>query len=154
MNGGAEICNCCKFEKMALEVSGVKVTTEKGMRVKIRNAMNGLGIYREEFEWQIQMLAELFIRREETKEAFRKSGGAAIIKQTNKGGNSYAVKNPLLAEIDFVEKRIIDLAREMGLTTQAIRKINEAALGKKPQPADDPLALALGELRLLKTGSE
>lgn len=139
---------------MALEVSGVKVTTEKGMRVKIRNAMNGLGIYREEFEWQIQMLAELFIRREETKEAFRKSGGAAIIKQTNKGGNSYAVKNPLLAEIDFVEKRIIDLAREMGLTTQAIRKINEAALGKKPQPADDPLALALGELRLLKTGSE
>lgn len=132
----------------------MKVTTEKGMRVKIRNAMNGLGIYREEFEWQIQMLAELFIRREETKEAFRKSGGAAIIKQTNKGGNSYAVKNPLLAEIDFVEKRIIDLAREMGLTTQAIRKINEAALGKKPQPADDPLALALGELRLLKTGSE
>ena len=132
----------------------MKVTTEKGMRIKIRNAMNGLGIYREEFEWQIQMLAELFIRREETKEAFRKSGGAAIIKQTNKGGNSYAVKNPLLAEIDFVEKRIIDLAREMGLTTQAIRKINEAALGKKPQPADDPLALALGELRLLKTGSE
>ena len=45
------------------EVTGVKVTTEKGMRVKIRNALTGLGIYREEFEWEIQMLAELFIRR-------------------------------------------------------------------------------------------
>ena len=132
----------------------MKVTTEKGMRVKIRNALTGLGIYREEFEWQIQMLAELFIRREETKEAFRKSGGAAIIKQTNKGGNAYAVKNPLLTEIDFVEKRIIDLAREMGMTPSAIRKVNEAALGKKPQPEDDPLAVALGELRLLKTGSD
>ena len=132
----------------------MKVTTEKGMRIKIRSALDGLGIYREEFEWQIQMLAELFIRREQTKEAFRKSGGSAIIKQTNKGGNSYAVKNPLLTEIDFVEKRIIELAREMGMTPSAIRRVNEAALGKKPQPADDPLALALGELRLLKTGSD
>ena len=132
----------------------MKVTTEKGMRIKIRNVLTGLGIYREEFEWEIQMLAELFIRREQTKEAFRKSGGAAIIKQTNKGGSSYAVKNPLLTEIDFVEKRIIELAREMGMTPSAIRKVNEAALGKKPQPADDPLAVALGELRLLKTGSD
>lgn len=132
----------------------MRATTEKGMRIKIRNACLSLGIYREELEWQIQMLAELFIRREQTKDAFRKSGGAAVIKQTNKGGNSYAVKNPLLQEIDFVEKRIIELAREMGLTTSAVKKINEAAIGKKPQPADDPLAVALGELKLLKnTGS-
>ena len=132
----------------------MKVTTEKGMRVKIRNALVGLGIYREEFEWEIQMLAELFIRREQTKEAFRKSGGAAVIKQTNKGGNSYAVKNPLLTEIDFVEKRIIELARELGLTPSAIKKINESAIGKKPQDPDDPLALALGQLKLLKTGTD
>ena len=132
----------------------MRATTEKGMRIKIRNACVGLGVYREELEWQIQMLAELFIRREQTKDEFRRSGGHAIIKQTNKGGNSYAVKNPLLAEIDFVEKRIIDLAREMGMTTGALKKVNEAAIGKKPQPVDDPLALALGELKLLKnTGS-
>lgn len=131
----------------------MKVTTEKGMRVKIRNALTGLGIYREEFEWEIQMLAELFIRREQTKEQFRKSGGAVIIKQTNKGGNSYAVKNPLLTEIDFVEKRIIELAKELGLTPTAIKKINEAAIGKKPQDPDDPLAVALGQLKVLKTGT-
>lgn len=131
----------------------MKVTTEKGMRVKIRNALTGLGIYREEFEWEIQMLAELFIRREQTKDQFRKSGGAVIIKQTNKGGNSYAVKNPLLTEIDFVEKRIIELAKELGLTPTAIKKINEAAIGKKPQDPDDPLAVALGQLKVLKTGT-
>ena len=131
----------------------MKVTTEKGMRVKIRNALTGLGIYREEFEWEIQMLAELFIRREQTKEQFRKSGGAVIIKQTNKGGNNYAVKNPLLTEIDFVEKRIIELAKELGLTPTAIKKINEAAIGKKPQDPDDPLAAALGQLKVLKTGT-
>ena len=131
----------------------MRTTTQKGMVIKIRNACKSLGVYREELEWQIQMLAELFLRREQTKEAFRKSGGAAIIKQTNKGGNSYAVKNPLLTEIDFVEKRIIELSREMGMTTSAVKKINEAAIGKKPQPADDPLAVALGELKLLKTGT-
>ena len=70
--------------------------------------------------------------------------------QTNKGGNKYAAKNPLLAEIDFVEKRIIDLAKEMGMTPSAIKKLNESAIGKKPQEPDDPLALALGELKLLK----
>ena len=78
----------------------------------------------------------------------------AIIKQTNKGGSSYAVKNPLLTEIDFVEKRIIELSREMGMTPSAVKKLNESAIGKKPQEPDDPLALALGELKLLKnTGS-
>ena len=132
----------------------MKVTTEKGMRIKIRDACKGLGVYREELEWQIQMLAELYVRREQTKEEFRESGSTTIIEQTNKGGNIYAIKNPLLTEIDFVEKRIIELSREMGLTTAAVRKINESAVGKKPQAEDDPLVVALGELKLLKsTGS-
>ena len=131
----------------------MKVTTEKGMRVKIRNALSGLGIYREEFEWEIQMLAELFIRREETKQKFREDGGEAVIEQVNKNGSVYMTKNPLLTEIDFVEKRIIDLAKELGMTPAAVKRVNEAALGKKPVPADDPLAAALGELKLLRTGT-
>lgn len=129
------------------------MTTEKGMRVKIRNALTGLGIYREEFEWEIQMLAELFIRREETKQKFREEGGEAVIEQVNKNGSVYMTKNPLLTEIDFVEKRIIDLAKELGMTPAAVKRVNEAALGKKPVPADDPLAAALGELKLLRTGT-
>lgn len=132
----------------------MKVTTEKGFREKIRAACRGVGTYREEFESMIHRLAELYVRREATKDEFRRSGGKAIIKQVNKGGNSYAAKNPLLVEIDFIDKTILDMERELGLTPQAIRKINESALGKKPQPADDPLAVALGELKLLKnTGS-
>lgn len=131
----------------------MKVTTEKGMRVKIRNALIGLGIYREEFEWEIQMLAELFIRREETKQKFREDGGEAVIEQVNKNGSVYMTKNPLLTELDFVEKRIIDLAKELGMTPAAVKRVNEAALGKKPVPEDDPLAAALGELKLLRTGT-
>ena len=95
----------------------MKVTTEKGFREKIRAACRGVGTYREEFESMIYRLAELYVRREATKDEFRKSGGRTIIKQTNKGGNSYAT------------------------------------IGKKPQAEDDPLAVALGELKLLRTGS-
>ena len=131
----------------------MKVTTEKGFREKIRAACRGVGTYREEFESMIFRLAELYVRREKTKEDFRKSGGIAIITQTNKGGADYFVKNPLLAEIDFVDKTILDMEKELGLTPAAIRKINESALGKKPQDENDPLAAALGELKLFKTGS-
>lgn len=130
----------------------MKVTTEKGFREKIRAACRGVGTYRDEFESMIHRLAELYVRREATKDEFRKSGGKAIIKQVNKGGNAYWAKNPLLAEIDFIDKTILDMERELGLTPQAIRKINESALGRKPQADDDPLALALGELKLFKTG--
>lgn len=130
----------------------MKVTTEKGFREKIRAACRGVGTYREEFEGMIGRLAELYVRREATKDEFRKSGGKAIVKQVNKGGNQYWAKNPLLQEIDFIDKTILDMERELGLTPQAIRKINESALGKKPQPEDDPLAAALGELKLWKAG--
>lgn len=130
----------------------MKVTTEKGFREKIRAACRGVGTYRKEFETMIGRLAELYVRRETTKEEFRKSGGKAIIMQVNKSGNSYAAKNPLLVEIDYVDKLILDMERELGLTPQAIRKINESALGKKPQAEDDPLTLALGQLKLIKTG--
>ena len=63
----------------------MKVTTEKGFREKIRAACRGVGTYREEFEGMIHRLAELYVRREATKDEFRKSGGKAIIKQVNKG---------------------------------------------------------------------
>lgn len=129
----------------------MKVTTEKGFREKIRAACRGVGTYREEFESMIHRLAELYVRRESTKDQFRKSGGAAIIMQVNKGGNSYAAKNPLLVEIDFIDKTILEMEKELGLTPQSIRKINEAALGKKPQDENDPLAVALGELKLVKS---
>ena len=130
----------------------MKVTTEKGFREKIRAACRGVGTYRAEFESMIYRLAELYVRREAMKEEFREDGGKAIIEQVNKNGSIYLTKNPLLAEIDRIDKTILEMERELGLTPQAIRKINESALGKKPQAEDDPLAAALGELKLFKTG--
>ena len=62
----------------------------------------------------------------------------------------YTAKNPLLVEIDSIDKSIMMAERELGLTPAAINRINEAALGKKPIAEDDPLTAALSGLRILK----
>lgn len=131
----------------------MKTTTEKGFRVKIRDACKELGVYREAFESSIEQMAEYYTRAQQAKDQWREEGSPLLLEQVNKGGNVYYVRHPLLQEIDNCSKMIMTFRRELGLTPSAIKKINDAALGKKQLENDDPLALALGELRLLKTGS-
>ena len=132
----------------------MKTTTEKGFRIKIREACKNVGSYRPDFEEVISRLAELYVRANLAKDQWREAGSEFYVTQINKGGNEYYIKHPLLTEIDNTEKNILMLEKELGLTPAAIRKINEAALGKKKLPEDDPLAAALGELKLLRnTGS-
>ena len=127
----------------------MKTTTAKGFRVKIRDACKGVGSYRPEFEEVISRLAEKYVRANKAKEDWRKDGSPFYISQTNKGGGKYYTKHPLLKEIDETEKDILLLEKELGLTPAAIKKVNEAALGKKPLPEDDPLVAALGRLKVI-----
>lgn len=127
----------------------MKTTTEKGFRIKIRTACRGVGSYREEFEPLIARLAEMYERANLAKDQWRAAGSPFLLAQVNKGGNEYYVRHPLLAEIDNTEAVILQLEKELGLTPAAIKKINEAALGKKPLPEDDPIAAALGRLRVI-----
>lgn len=127
----------------------MKTTTEKGFRIKIREACRGVGSYRAEFENVIGYLAELYVRANEAKRQWREEGSPFYVTQVNKGGSEYYVKHPLLTEIDNTENNILTLQKELGLTPAAIKKINEAALGKKPLPEDDPLVMALGRLHAI-----
>ena len=129
----------------------MKTTTEKGFRLKIRDACRELGVYQEAFESTIELMAEYYVRAQQAKEEWREEGSPLLLEQTNKGGNTYFIRHPLLQEIDNCSKMIMTMKRELGLTPSAIKKINEAALGKKQLPADDPLAAALGELKLLRS---
>lgn len=132
----------------------MKTTTEKGFRIKIRDELKKVGLYQEAFESTVELMAEYYVRAQQAKEQWREEGSPILLEQTNKGGSVYYIRHPLLQEIDNCSKMIMTLKRELGLTPAAVKKINEAALGKKPLADDDPLALALGELKLLKnTGS-
>ena len=125
----------------------MKPTTEKGFRDKIRRDLKSSGLYREEFERVIWRLAELYVRMQRTRAEFEKSGGQPIIQSTNKAGAKYWAKNPLLQELDFVQRTALDLERELGLTPAALKKINEAAMMAVPE--EDPLSAALGKLRIV-----
>ena len=127
----------------------MKTTTEKGFRIKIREACKSLDSYREEFEPVIGRLAELYCRVNTAKDQWREEGSPFYVTQVNKGGNEYYIKHPLLQEIDNTEKTILSLEKELGLTPVAIKKINEAAVGKAKLEDDDPIAAALGQLRVL-----
>lgn len=129
----------------------MKTTTEKGFRLKIRDACRELGIYQDAFEDSVEQMAEYYVRAQMAKDQWREEGSPLLLEQTNKGGNVYFIRHPLLQEIDNCTKMIMMYKKELGLTPAAVKKINEAALGKKQLPDDDPLALALGELKLVKT---
>lgn len=127
----------------------MRTTTEKGYRLKIREACRSVGTYRDEFEPVIARLARLYERAEQARTQWRAEGSPFYVTQVNKGGNEYYVKHPLLTEIDSDEAVILNLEKELGLTPAAINKINEAALGKKQLPEDDPIAAALGRLHAI-----
>ena len=126
----------------------MKPTTEKGFREKLRIACRGVGTYREEFEPVIARLAECYVRMQQTRGEFKRSGGHILVEYTNKAGAANLQKNPLLTELDFLQKTALEMERELGLTPAALRKINEAAMLAVAEP-EDPLAAALGALRIV-----
>lgn len=132
----------------------MKASTEKGYAQKIRARMKQVGTYRREFELTIERLAKVYMRIDRTEEEFTKSGGSTIVEKVTKAGTNWE-KNPLLQEIDNLGKLALEMEKELGLTPSSLRKVNEAAMpGNSKTENDDPLALALGELKLLKnTGS-
>ena len=129
----------------------MKPTTEKGFREKIRQAARGCGTYKPEFEPLICRLAEVYFRRQQAQADFEKSGGNILVQLPGKnGGKSTPTKNPLLVEVDDLSDRALTLERELGLTPASLRRVNESAMPKAPAAAqDDPLAAALGNLRVV-----
>ena len=132
----------------------MKASTEKGYAQKIRARMKQVNTYRREFELTIERLAKVYMRIQKTEEEFEKSGGATIVKKVTKAGTNWE-KNPLLQEIDNLGKLALEMEKELGLTPQSLRKVNEVAMPSgRGAEESDPLAAALGELKLLKnTGS-
>ena len=115
---------------------------------RIRKSCETLGTYKPEFDPVITRLGELIQRKADAETLFRKSGGHIIIEQTNKGGAKYLTRNPFLSEIDAANTQILALEKELGLTPAALKKIHDEQLAKSD--ADDPLAAAIGSLRVIR----
>lgn len=118
----------------------MKPSTAKGFREKIRAACRSVGTYKPEFEVVIGRLADYYLRQHQLDEIYERTGSCPFVV----GESGVGVKNPILDEKDRLNRYVLDLERELGLTPAALRRINEAALAKQ---AEDPLAAALAGLR-------
>ena len=126
----------------------MRATTEKGFVQKIRARMKQVNTYRPEFQITIERLAKIYMRILHAEDQFEKSGGNTIVKKTTARGTSWE-KNPLLVEIDDLNKNALELERELGLTPASLRRVNEAAMPQGVKAEEDPLAAALGRLHAI-----
>lgn len=127
----------------------VRATTVKGFVQKIRARMKQVGTFRPEFQLTMERLAKVYMRIKEAEEQFNEEGRQILVEQATSTGGVKTVKNPLLTEIDSLNKQALELETALGLTPAALKKVNETAMPTGPKAEDDPLAAALGRLRAI-----
>lgn len=117
--------------------------TKKAWKAKIKKACEDAGTYRAFFEPVIDTLAGILEQRDMAQEVFKKSGGAVIVRHTNKAGATNAEQNPALRLINDLNRDALAYWRDLGLTPAGLKKINEKAMQQKKRSA---LAEALAEI--------
>ena len=127
----------------------VRATTVKGYVQKIRARMKQVGTYRPEFQLTMERLAKVYMRMKEAEDQFTEEGRQILVEQATSTGGVKTVKNPLLAEIDGLNKQALEMETALGLTPAALKKVNEAAMPSGQQAEDDPLAAALANLKVV-----
>lgn len=123
----------------------VEPTTQKGFRTQIRARMEKLGVYRSEFEMPIRRLADIYWRRLNVQGELERTGYPLFVQVENG-----AVKNPFIVELEKLDKQALEMERELGMTPNALKRMNESAMPGQGQVADaDPLSAALAGMRLI-----
>ena len=97
----------------------------------------------------MERLAKVYMRMKEAEEQFNEEGRQILVEQATSTGGVKTVKNPLLTEIDSLNKQALELETALGLTPAALKKVNETAMPSGPKVEDDPLVAALGRLRAI-----
>lgn len=120
----------------------VKTKTERSYKQDIVRRMKAIGTYREEFNPTIERLARLYCQRDKLEQQYDESGGNPVIMHTNKAGATNPTKNPFLTARDEVYSQLLSHERELGLTPNALKKMNEAALRSPVQATGFAAALA------------
>lgn len=111
--------------------------TERQYLIDIKRKCKSLGTWRDEFERTQRRLAKIYVRIDAVEDEFARTGGAYIVKHKNNKGETNAVRNPYVAELDILYEQALTCERELGLTAAALRRINESALRTEQ---DSPLA--------------
>lgn len=102
--------------------------TKKTWKARIKKACIAAGTYKDYFDIEIDLLARTLENRDKAQEAYEASGSEPVITQTFANGSSRIKKNPILEVIDSLNKDAKDYMKDLGLTPQALNKIDSNAL--------------------------
>jgi len=100
------------------------MTKEEHIEV-IRAAMAMNGTNKPQYDIAVEALAAILERRDEVEQVYLKHK-QPIIKHTNKAGATNWEQNPALRMLNDCNKCALLYMRELGLTPQALRRINPA----------------------------
>lgn len=102
--------------------------TKKTWKARIKKACKEAGTYKDYFDIEIDLLARTLENRDKAQEAYEAEGSKPVILQTFANGSSRRKKNPILEVIDSLNKDARDYMKDLGLTPQALNKIDSNAL--------------------------
>lgn len=94
-----------------------------------------VGTYRDAFLPAIETLACTLETRDNVYDKFCELGSLPAVKYKNKGGATNLVKNPLLVQLDDLNKSALIYWRDLGLTPAGLKKIDEKAMRAKKRSA-------------------
>ena len=100
---------------------------------KIKKLMNTAGTYEEHFDPAISALAEILEQRDHAYDDFITTGAQLLVEKTSDRGAVNMVKNPLLQIWNDLNTTALAYWRDLGLTPAGLKRINEAAMQKKPE---------------------
>lgn len=100
---------------------------------RIKKACIEAGTYREYFDSVITSLAEILETRDQVRKYYKESGAEPIVEQTNKGGHTNTVKNPILVIYDDMNQTAMQYWKELGLTPKGLKAIDDKALSGRKQ---------------------
>ena len=96
---------------------------KQGWKRKIKKACKDAGTYQVFFDPVIDTLAGIMQMRDNAFEKFEESGGDTVVRHTNNGGTSNAVKNPALVVLMDCNTQALAYWRELGLTSRSYKQM-------------------------------
>lgn len=111
---------------------------------KVVEQCRAVGTYKDAFLPVIETLACTLELRDGVYDAFRADGSRAAVLYTNKAGAENLVKNPLLVQLDELNKSALAYWRDLGLTPAGLKKLDEKAMQAKPRPGVEKVLMEFG----------
>ena len=102
--------------------------TARTWKGRLKKLMEAVGTYKPAFEPTIQAAAELLEQRDQVYQQYVQDGSQAMVKKVSDRGAENLVENPLLRTWREMQAQALKYFQELGLTSAALKKINDAAI--------------------------